>query len=188
MLVLEEAPRRRAGDHRMDVAARCAGWGSNNARPPSGQLDSKALPELTVDDLISIGVTSLGHRRKRLAAIAFAPALRSSNRTGPLQPRAEAVNVPDLVLLLPHYPARFYGVARQTACACRLVGGGQSASGGFGAGVAPAPLVTGVHQCAHAPVRLGRARLGAAVGRGRPPRPEPVGLVPRQPAGETGHL
>jgi hypothetical protein len=28
------------------------------------------LPELTSDDLISIGVTSVGHRRKLLAAIA----------------------------------------------------------------------------------------------------------------------
>jgi class 3 adenylate cyclase len=28
------------------------------------------LPQLTVDDLISIGVTSVGHRRKLLAAIA----------------------------------------------------------------------------------------------------------------------
>ena len=33
-------------------------------------VDDEVLPELTSDDLISIGVTSVGHRRKLLAAIA----------------------------------------------------------------------------------------------------------------------
>ena len=33
-------------------------------------VDNEVLPQLTVDDLISIGVTSVGHRRKLLAAIA----------------------------------------------------------------------------------------------------------------------
>jgi class 3 adenylate cyclase len=33
-------------------------------------IDSEVLPELTSEDLISIGVTSVGHRRKLLAAIA----------------------------------------------------------------------------------------------------------------------
>jgi class 3 adenylate cyclase len=33
-------------------------------------VDDKVLPELTSDDLISIGVTSVGHRRKLLSAIA----------------------------------------------------------------------------------------------------------------------
>jgi class 3 adenylate cyclase len=33
-------------------------------------IDGEVLPELTSDDLISIGVTSVGHRRKLLAAIA----------------------------------------------------------------------------------------------------------------------
>ena len=33
-------------------------------------VDGEVLPELTADDLISIGVTSVGHRRKLLAAIA----------------------------------------------------------------------------------------------------------------------
>jgi hypothetical protein len=32
-------------------------------------VDGEVLPELTSDDLISIGVTSVGHRRKLLAAI-----------------------------------------------------------------------------------------------------------------------
>src|SRR3954468_1240708 len=37
-------------------------------------IDSEVLPELTVDDLIGLGITSIGHRRKLLAAIT---ALRS---------------------------------------------------------------------------------------------------------------
>ena len=34
-------------------------------------IDAEVLPKLTADDLISIGVTSVGHRRKLLAAIAI---------------------------------------------------------------------------------------------------------------------
>src|SRR3954467_8760861 len=37
-------------------------------------IDGEVLPELTADDLIGLGVTSIGHPRKLLAAIA---ALRS---------------------------------------------------------------------------------------------------------------
>jgi hypothetical protein len=33
-------------------------------------IDVEVLPALTADDLISIGVTSVGHRRKLLAAVA----------------------------------------------------------------------------------------------------------------------
>ena len=33
-------------------------------------IDAAVLPELTADDLIGLGVTSIGHRRKLLAAIA----------------------------------------------------------------------------------------------------------------------
>ena len=32
-------------------------------------VDAEVLPKLTADDLITIGVTSVGHRRKLLAAI-----------------------------------------------------------------------------------------------------------------------
>jgi class 3 adenylate cyclase len=35
-----------------------------------GDVDAEVLPELTADDLIALGVTSIGHRRKLLAAIA----------------------------------------------------------------------------------------------------------------------
>ena len=33
-------------------------------------IDAEILPELTADDWIGLGVTSIGHRRKLLAAIA----------------------------------------------------------------------------------------------------------------------
>jgi hypothetical protein len=33
-------------------------------------IDAEVLPELTAEDLIGLGVTSIGHRRKLLAAIA----------------------------------------------------------------------------------------------------------------------
>ena len=36
----------------------------------ANDIDGDILPELTADDLIGLGVTSIGHRRKLLAAIA----------------------------------------------------------------------------------------------------------------------
>src|SRR5436853_798581 len=52
----------------------------------ANDIDSQVLPELTAEDLIGLGVTSIGHRRKLLAAIA---ALREkpppvSEKTGPI--------------------------------------------------------------------------------------------------------
>jgi class 3 adenylate cyclase len=49
------------------------------------------LPELTADDLISIGVTSVGHRRKLLAAIA---ALGAEATRDLAQPAASATSTP----------------------------------------------------------------------------------------------
>jgi len=48
-------------------------------------VDAEVLPELTADDLISIGVTSVGHRRKLLAAIA-ALAETSVSPDAPVEP------------------------------------------------------------------------------------------------------
>jgi hypothetical protein len=42
----------------------------------ANDIDGDVLSELTVDDLIGLGVTSIGHRRKILAAIA---ALRAND-------------------------------------------------------------------------------------------------------------
>ena len=44
-------------------------------------IDAEVLPKLTAEDLISIGVTSVGHRRKLLDAIA-SPRHGSSDRRG----------------------------------------------------------------------------------------------------------
>jgi class 3 adenylate cyclase/predicted ATPase len=56
----------------MDVAAWLRGLGLEQYAPTfrDNDVDGEVLPELTSDDLISIGVTSVGHRRKLLAAIA----------------------------------------------------------------------------------------------------------------------
>ena len=45
-----------------------------------GDVDAAVLPHLTADDLIALGVTSIGHRRKLLAAIA---ALRPATQSAP---------------------------------------------------------------------------------------------------------
>ena len=56
----------------MDVVAWLRGLGLERyeAAFRDNDVDGEVLPELTADDLISIGVTSVGHRRKLLAAIA----------------------------------------------------------------------------------------------------------------------
>jgi class 3 adenylate cyclase/predicted ATPase len=56
----------------MDLAAWLRGLGLEQYAPAfrDNDVDGEVLPELTADDLISIGVTSVGHRRKLLAAIA----------------------------------------------------------------------------------------------------------------------
>ena len=40
----------------------------------ANHIDAEILPQLTADDLVGLGVTSIGHRRKLLAAIAALPA------------------------------------------------------------------------------------------------------------------
>ncbi len=56
----------------MDVAAWLRGLGLEQYAPAfrDNDVDGEVLPELTADDLMSIGVASVGHRRKLLAAIA----------------------------------------------------------------------------------------------------------------------
>jgi SAM (Sterile alpha motif) domain-containing protein len=50
----------------MDVVAWLHGLGLEQYAPAfrDNDVDGEVLPELTSDDLISIGVTSVGHRRK----------------------------------------------------------------------------------------------------------------------------
>jgi class 3 adenylate cyclase len=56
----------------MDVAAWLRGLGLAHYASAfrDNDVDGEVLPELTADDLIGLGVTSIGHRRKLLAAIA----------------------------------------------------------------------------------------------------------------------
>ena len=76
----------------MDVAAWLRGLGLGQYAPAfrDNDIDGDVLPELTADDLISIGVASVGHRRKLLAAIA---ALRAEPPSV-AQPAASAVSAP----------------------------------------------------------------------------------------------
>src|SRR4029077_19440667 len=75
----------------MDVAAwlRVLGLEQYARAFRDNDVDGEVLPELTADDLISIGVTSVGHRRKLLAAIA---ALRTEPPTA--APAASATSAP----------------------------------------------------------------------------------------------
>ena len=55
----------------IDVADWLRGLGLQQYAPAfaANDIDAELLPELTADDLIGLGVTSIGHRRKLLAAI-----------------------------------------------------------------------------------------------------------------------
>jgi SAM domain (Sterile alpha motif) len=61
-----------AKGRRMDVTAWLQRLGLERYVPAfrDNDVDAEVLLELTADDLISIGVTSVGHRRKLLAAMA----------------------------------------------------------------------------------------------------------------------
>src|ERR1700730_3708765 len=60
-----------SGGSRMDVAAWLRGLGLEQYEPAfrDNYVDANVLPDLTADDLIGLGVTAIGHRRKLLAAI-----------------------------------------------------------------------------------------------------------------------
>src|SRR4051812_13278797 len=56
----------------VDVGAWLRGLGLGQYEPAfrDNDIDADVLPELTADDLAGLGITSIGHRRKLLAAIA----------------------------------------------------------------------------------------------------------------------
>src|SRR3954464_7892636 len=56
----------------MDVGAWLRGLGLHQYRQAfrDNDIDAEVLPELTADDLSGLGIASIGHRRKLLAAIA----------------------------------------------------------------------------------------------------------------------
>src|SRR3954447_25577662 len=71
----------------MDVGAWLRGLGLHQYRQAfrDNDIDAEVLPELTADDLTGLGIASIGHRRKLLAAIA---ALRPDAAPGGATPRA----------------------------------------------------------------------------------------------------
>jgi class 3 adenylate cyclase/predicted ATPase len=75
----------------VDIAAWLRGLGLEQYEPAfrENDVDADLLPELTADDLTGLGVTSIGHRRKLLAAIA---ALRE--KPGPASENTAAINGP----------------------------------------------------------------------------------------------
>ena len=85
----------------MDVGAWLRGLGLDQYEQAfrDNDVDADVLPELTADDLIGLGVTSIGHRRKLLAAIAAlradcspspAPARRRTRASASPAPRPSA--------------------------------------------------------------------------------------------------
>ena len=77
----------------MDVVTWLRGLGLEQYEPAfrDNDVDGEVLRELTADDLISIGVTSVGHRRKLLAAIA---ALGAEPTRDSAQPAVSATPTP----------------------------------------------------------------------------------------------
>ena len=80
----------------MDVAAWLQSLGLERYLPAfrDNDVDSEVLPKLTAEDLIGLGVTSIGHRRKLLDAVAAlrtdAPdAVATTSRDAPAQAEAE---------------------------------------------------------------------------------------------------
>jgi class 3 adenylate cyclase len=73
----------------VDIAAWLRDLGLDQYEPAfrENDVDAQVLPRLTGEDLISIGVTSVGHRRRLLDAIA---ALAGEAPAGPAAPRADA--------------------------------------------------------------------------------------------------
>jgi hypothetical protein len=74
----------------MDVARWLRGLGLQRYEPAfrENDVDAEILPELTGDDLVGLGVTSVGHRRKLPAAIAvlraeISPTVGSGQRSEP---------------------------------------------------------------------------------------------------------
>jgi SAM domain (Sterile alpha motif) len=81
----------RSGEIGMDVGAwlRDLGLGQYEQAFPDNDIDAGLLPTLTADDLRELGVASLGHRKRLLAAIAELGSL-----TGPRRSAVEQAPAP----------------------------------------------------------------------------------------------
>jgi hypothetical protein len=79
----------------VDVVEWLRGLGLEQYAPTfrDNDIDGEVLPELTADDLTGLGVNSIGHRRKLLAAIA---ALRGGHPNPSPRPHLPAAPSPTL--------------------------------------------------------------------------------------------
>jgi class 3 adenylate cyclase len=80
----------------MDVPAWLRGLGLEHYAPAfrDNDIDEEILPELTADDLIGLGVTSIGHRRKLLAAVAALREAAAAAAPAPAPHSMEAAGFP----------------------------------------------------------------------------------------------
>src|SRR6516165_8539968 len=77
----------------MDVSAWLRGLGLERYAPAfrDNDIDAEILAELTADDLIGLGVTSIGHRRRLLAAIAALREAAPAPAAAPLSTTAAGI-------------------------------------------------------------------------------------------------
>jgi class 3 adenylate cyclase len=111
----------------MDVVAWLRGLGLEQYAPAfrDNDIDAEVLPELTAEDLISIGVTSVGHRRKLLAGIATLrqKPVPSSEATAPTAvpiPKADLGGLASSSAERRHLTVMFCDLVGSTALSARL--------------------------------------------------------------------
>jgi hypothetical protein len=87
-MVLTKRESERSGEVEVDIAAWLERLGLEQYEQAfrENDVDAEVLPELTAEDLIGLGVTSIGHRRKLLAAIVALrkEAVPTREKTGPV--------------------------------------------------------------------------------------------------------
>ena len=104
------------------VWLRSLGLGKYEASSRENEIDETVLPGLTAEDLKELGVTSLGHRLKLLAAIAALRKTRAANRT-PLTQRPRRVsqaNLPKTAAERRQVTVMFSDLVGSTALSARM--------------------------------------------------------------------
>src|SRR6202165_5592971 len=107
----------------MDVAAWLQGLGLERyvLAFRDNDVDGEVLPELTADDLISIGVTSVGHRRKLLGAIAALGAEPTRDLAQPaVSPTSTPISPPTIEAERRQLTVMFCDLVGSTALSARL--------------------------------------------------------------------
>ncbi|MBR0830656.1 AAA family ATPase [Bradyrhizobium manausense] len=108
----------------MDIGAWLCGLGLGQYEHEfrANDVDAEVLIDLTAEDLIGLGVASIGHRRKLLAAIA---ALRAGSISATIPATSEPVAISGIASLVPEAERRqltvmFVDLVDSTALAARL--------------------------------------------------------------------